>query len=118
VRNSLSHLPDFVAACLECFRRKLPTGIYNLTNGGSVTTREVAHLLRNHDLAKREFEFFRDEVEFMKTAAIAPRSSCVLDNSKAIRAGLGLPSVTAALEQAMNSWQWEANTPLSTTVVT
>jgi dTDP-4-dehydrorhamnose reductase len=39
--NSLSHRGDFVAACLDLWRKRAPFGTYNLTNPGFVSTRQV-----------------------------------------------------------------------------
>ena len=35
--NSLSHLDDFVRACLDLWERQAPFGIYNMTNPGAVS---------------------------------------------------------------------------------
>lgn len=120
VRNSLSHLEDFIAACWATFERKLPTGIYNVTNHGSVTTREVVEMIRAEGARRRaagdvasaarmekEFSFFESEAEFMKIAAVAPRSSCVLDTSKAAQHGLPLRPVREALADSLRRWVWE-----------
>ena len=39
--NSISHRADFVRACLDLWELRAPFGIYNVTNPGFVTTREV-----------------------------------------------------------------------------
>ena len=39
--NSISHRGDFVRACLDLWERRAPFGIYNVTNPGFVTTRQV-----------------------------------------------------------------------------
>ncbi len=44
--NSLSHRGDFVAACLELWRRRAPFGIYNVTNPGFVTSRQVVEMIQ------------------------------------------------------------------------
>ncbi len=103
-RNSLSHLDDFAQACVDCVIKRVPFGTYNLTNTGSVTTREVVAMLRSSIASDRHFEFFVDEDEFMREAAIAPRSNCVLDNGKAIRAGIRIRSVQEAIEDAIVQW--------------
>ncbi len=105
--NSLSHLPEFVAAGLDCLERRLPCGIYNLTNPGSVTTREVAGWIQESGVSDKAFEFFQSEEEFMSRAAITPRSNCVLDSSKAIAAGLKLTDVPLAVKRSLAQWQAE-----------
>lgn len=103
--NSISDLNELVRACIDCLVRELPTGIYNLTNPGAITTREVTELLRFHGLTDKRFSFFEDEAEFMQQAASAPRSNCVLDSSKALNAGLELTEVQAAISRALEGWQ-------------
>ena len=103
--NSLSNLSEFVTACLDCFELGVPFGIYNLTNPGSVTTREVVALIQASGLSQKAFEFFENESQFMAQAAIAPRSNCVLDSSKALQAGLRLTEIRQSIRQALNSWQ-------------
>ena len=43
--NSISHRGDFVRACLDLWERRAPFGIYNVTNPGFVTTRQVVDLV-------------------------------------------------------------------------
>lgn len=106
--NSLSNLPEFVTAALNCFEKQVPYGIYNLTNPGSVTTSEVVQLLRETGVCDREFEYFQDEEEFMSLAAATPRSNCVLDSSKAAAAGLNMTDVHQSLRNSLENWIPEA----------
>lgn len=105
VRNSLTNLDDFVKCCLVCIEQDVPYGIYNVTNGGSVTTKEVVEILKENLAPKRQFNFFEDEAEFMRDAAIAPRSNTVLDNQKALDAGLPLRPIRESLEDAVKNWR-------------
>jgi hypothetical protein len=43
----------------------------------------------------------------MSVAAVAPRSNCVLDVTKALQAGLQLRPVEEAIADALRNWQWE-----------
>ena len=104
-RNSLTYLDDFAQSCLACIHGDVPFGVYNLTNGGSVSTREVIELIKTHLLPEKEFHFFKDEAEFMEQAAITPRSNTVLDNTKALNAGLPMRPVRQALEDALSNWK-------------
>jgi dTDP-4-dehydrorhamnose reductase len=121
VRNSLSHLGDFVSSAWTTMQQRLPYGIYNLTNPGSVTTTEVVELIRKEGETRRskgdifsaermqkKFAFFESEEEFMKTNAIAPRSSCVLDTTKAETLHLPLRPIHDALNDSLQRWVWEA----------
>ena len=103
--NSLSQLDEFADACVASWTQRVPFGTYNLTNPGSVTTRDVVRLIQKHGLSKRDFQFFESDDQFMKLAAKTPRSNCVLDSTKAIAAGLPLSPIEEALEKAMKNWQ-------------
>ena len=103
--NSLSELDEFVNACIDSYRREIPFGTYNLTNPGSVLTNDVTRLIEESGLVSKKFLFFRSEQEFMRVAAKAPRSNCVLDSSKAIAAGLQLSPVEDAIRNCLANWQ-------------
>ena len=85
--NSISELQEFVEASLLCWERRVPFGIYNMTNPGSVTTREVVDLIKKSGVCDREFDFFSSEDEFMRVAASTPRSNCVMNSDKLRRCG-------------------------------
>ncbi|MCX7396156.1 MAG: sugar nucleotide-binding protein [Planctomycetales bacterium] len=102
--NSLSQLDEFADACVASWTQRVPFGTYNLTNPGSVTTRDVVRLIQKHGLSNRDFQFFESDDQFMKLAAKTPRSNCVLDSTKAIAAGLPLSPIEDALESAMKHW--------------
>lgn len=108
VRNSLSQLEEFTLACVASWTKRVPFGVYNMTNPGSVTTRELVELIRKHMISTKAFRFFESEEEFMQLAAKTPRSSCVLDASKAVAAGLTLSDVQSAIEMALRDWKASA----------
>lgn len=99
VRNSLSYLPDFVGACIDCHSSKLPYGIYNMTNPGSVLTSDIVEAL-----GRRVVTYYADTSEFMRDVT-TPRSSCVLDCTKALKAGLHLRPVEEAIQEAVSEWR-------------
>ncbi|HEX8297290.1 MAG TPA: sugar nucleotide-binding protein [Chthoniobacteraceae bacterium] len=103
--NSLSQLDEFVRASWECWEKRVPFGIYNVTNPGSVTTREVVDLIKASGVCTKEFEFFADETDFMQKAAKTPRSNCVLDSSKLAAAGIAMTEVHDAVADALRRWQ-------------
>ena len=103
--NSLSHLNEFVGACWESWEKRVPFGIYNVTNTGAVTTHEVVQAIRKHLMPQRDFNFFEDEDEFMKLAASTPRSNCMLDNSKLCETGIAMSHVNDAIEMALLNWR-------------
>ncbi len=102
--NSVSELHEFVAATFACWEKRVPFGTYNVTNPGSVTTREVVDLIRQSGVCRKEFAFFASEEEFMKVAAKTPRSNCVLDSSKLEKAGIRLTEVHEAIARSLGRW--------------
>lgn len=104
-RNSISQLAEFVAATLACWEKRIPFGTYNVTNPGAITTREVVDLILRSGVCKKDFVFFKDEDEFMRTAAKTPRSNCVMDASKLARAGIVMTEVHEAVARDLRNWQ-------------
>jgi dTDP-4-dehydrorhamnose reductase len=102
--NSVSHRGDFARAALDLWDKRAPFGIYNITNPGWITTRQVVELVQRHLKLDRTFEFFTDDTEFYSGAARAPRSNCVLDISKLLSAGVKIRPVQDALEDALRNW--------------
>jgi dTDP-4-dehydrorhamnose reductase len=95
--NSVSHLEESCQKCIECFTKDVEPGIYNITNPGSITTSQVTEWMIEQGLTEKKFNFFKTEEEFMLKAAKTPRSNCVLDTSKAEKAGIGMRPVEEAM---------------------
>ncbi len=95
--NSVSHLEEFVKKCVKCLEKEVEPGIYNMTNSGFVTTSQVTGWMLEAGLTDKQFQFFDDEEQFMSKAAKTPRSNCVLDTTKAKKAGVGMRSVEEAM---------------------
>ena len=103
--NSVSHLDEFVQKCLECFDKEVEPGIFNMTNPGSITTRQVTAWMHEQGLTNKHFKFFEDEEQFMNKAAKTPRSNCVLDTTKAKKAGIGMRTVEEAMRESMGKME-------------
>ena len=99
--NSISHIDDYINSCLSSFTQECEPGIYNLTNSGSITTREVVEWMKEEGVTDKEFNFFENEEDFMAKAAITPRSNCVMDTSKAERNGIALRPVEEAVRDSL-----------------
>lgn len=102
--NSLSHRADFAAGCLDLWQKRAPYGIYNMTNPGFVTARQVVDMMQKILKPARPFEFWKDDEEFYRTAAKTPRSNCILDAGKALAAGAQLRPVEDALVDSLKNW--------------
>lgn len=103
-RNSLSQVQEFAASCISGWQREIPFGIYNLTNPGSISTREVTEMMTASGGISKQFKFFPNDDEFYQQAATAPRSNCILDSSKATAAGIGMSPIREALEKTLRKW--------------
>ncbi|MDG1138819.1 MAG: sugar nucleotide-binding protein [Opitutales bacterium] len=99
--NSVSHLDEFVEKCVDCFEKDIEPGVYNMTNQGPVTTRQVTEWMIEEGVTDKGFKFFENEEQFMQKAAKTPRSNCVLDTSKAEKAGIGMRPVEEAMRDSM-----------------
>jgi dTDP-4-dehydrorhamnose reductase len=103
--NSISQLQEFAAATLACWEKRVPFGKYNVTNPGRVTTREVVDQILASGVQKKEYQFFKDESEFMKLAAKTPRSNCVLSSAKLTSVGIRMTEVHEAIARDLKRWQ-------------
>lgn len=101
-RNSLSHRADFAKYTIDLIEQKVPFGIYNVTNKGSVTTKEVVELMQEHLKINKEFKFFSKLDNFMQEVT-APRSNCVLDTSK-IEQYIPIRTAQEALKDALSKY--------------
>ncbi|MGD0348717.1 MAG: sugar nucleotide-binding protein [Verrucomicrobiota bacterium] len=103
--NSISHLDEFVRACLELWERQAPFGIYNVVNPGAITTRRIVEMIQRILKPDRRFEFWKNDEEFYRCQAKTPRSNCILDASKLLSLGVRMRPVEEALEDALERWQ-------------
>lgn len=103
--NSISHRADFARACLDLWEKSAPFGVYNVTNPGYVSTRQVVDMIQRILKPARQFEFWANDAEFYRVAANTPRSNCLLDTTKLTSAGVRLRSVNEALEDSLHHWR-------------
>ena len=103
--NSISHLSEFASSSFACWEKQVPFGIYNITNPGEITTRQMVELIKAADVSDKDFKFFDNEADFMQSAAVAPRSNCTLDSSKLASVGIKMTPVTECVEDCLRNWQ-------------
>ena len=102
--NSISQLEEFVESTFACWEKRVPFGIYNITNPGYVTTREVVDLIKKTGVSNKDFQFFKDESQFMTLAAKTPRSNCTMNSSKLASVGIKMTEVHEAVERDLRRW--------------
>jgi dTDP-4-dehydrorhamnose reductase len=104
--NSVSHLQEFVAVTYQTWEKGLEPGVYNVTNPGSITTRQVTEWIEESGIAPgKSYQFFESEDNFLKTAAKTPRSNCTMDTSKLRATGIPIRPVELAIKDALANWQ-------------
>jgi len=103
-RNSISHLEEFALSCWKTWAQRVPFGTYHVTNPGSILTSEIVDMIRKSSVSAKEFSFFESEEEFMKCAAITPRSNCVLSTEKLSSVGITMTEVHEAVERSLAEW--------------
>ena len=105
--NSISHRTDFVRACLDMWERRVPSGIYNMTNPGFVTTGQVVAVIQKILKPAKRFEFWANDEEFYHLAVKTPRSNCVMNVSKLLSTGVRMRPVIEAIEESLKNWKPE-----------
>tara|TARA_Y100001938_G_scaffold134528_1_gene195111 strand:+ start:2568 stop:3467 length:900 start_codon:yes stop_codon:yes gene_type:complete len=107
LENSVSHRQDFVKACLETWASSADYGIYNVVNSESINARDTVELIRKHLPFDKEVKFMEDAEKFYETVkVVAPRSNCVLDNSK-IQNIYKMRNAYEAIEESLKNWTKE-----------
>ena len=103
--NSLTHRGDFGRAVLAFATGKVSGGIYNMTNPGYVSTREVVEEIRKRLKPGWCPNFWSGDDEFYRFGAGTPRSNCLLDVNKSRQAHVALRPLAGALEDSFARWQ-------------
>ena len=67
----------------------------------SLKAHQVTEWMRDEEVMDKNSRFFEDEEQFMNKAAKTPRSNCVLDTTKAEKAGIGMRPVEEAMRESM-----------------
>lgn len=96
--NSFSHLQEFVEAIYKLYTQNAG-GVFNVTQPGYMTTKEVVELLQKYNLVT-EKQYFKSIEEFEAICA-APRSNCVLDSSYLSAWNITLTPIRQAMEDAI-----------------
>jgi len=103
--NSISQLQEFAAAGVESLVRRLPGGLYNVTNPGAITTAEAVEMIRKSGLCDKEFQYFQNEANFLSAPGRVKRASCILSCEKLAAAGIKMREVHDSVEWSLQHWQ-------------
>lgn len=101
--NSITNVDEFVKVCWECVDKKVPYGIYNITNHGDISAYKILEIMKKYGIRKDKYEYFESELAF-KPYIKTPRSNCVLDTSKLKQNDLFINTVETSLEKTLEQW--------------
>ncbi len=101
--NSVSNKQEFVSACIQTITKQVPYGIYNVTNGGSITTKGITEKFKNTIAKDKNFTFV-EEAEFYKNVVKTPRSNCVMSNEKLLSTGIKMRTADEAFDYCLKNW--------------
>ena len=78
-----------------------------MVNPGYISSREVVEEIQRCLKPTWEAQFWHNDDEFYRFGAITPRSNCILDTTKILKAGIRIRSVGEALGDALTRWHPE-----------
>ena len=78
-------------------------------NPGYISTREVVEKIRKLLKPDWKAQFWQSDDEFYRFGAVTPRSNCILDTTKILKAGIKIRPVAEALAEALGRWVPEKN---------
>ena len=105
--NSVSHREEFVEACISLALFGSEYGIYNVTNSGYVTTKDVVECIKKNLGVVKDYTYWENDEEFYSKGAATPRSNCVMDNVKLLSTGIDMRHCMDAIEMSLRSWKPE-----------
>ena len=94
--NSMTVIDDLIKATIT-LAEKRKTGIYNITNPGSITHKEILDMYK--EVVNPNFTYTLIPTEMLKTKA--GRSNCVLNTDKLAREGIHLAPVHEAVKKVL-----------------
>ena len=78
-----------------------------MVNPGYVSTQEVVEKIRSRLLPSWNTTFWQSDDEFYRFGAVTPRSNCILDTTKILKAGIKIRSVDESMQEALARWTQE-----------
>ena len=103
IRNSLSYIDQLINCILDSYNLGIEYGIYNITNPGAVKASDIMNILKWYNVQIEEPSYITEEQ--LLGMVKAPRSNCILDSTKALRAGLILSDCLTMIEKSIREWK-------------
>lgn len=104
---SVSHLNEFVHACLELWEIHASFGTYNVVNPGAVTIQSIVELALHMLKSDSDIEILRSdgELEPSPDALSSTCSSYILDATKLLATGIIMRPAGEALKSSLRKWR-------------
>lgn len=91
--NSLSHRGDYVKACLDMWEKRVPCGVYNCVNKGSISAEQIISEMVSYGIHNGDCEFVP-----------GPVTGSTLSTAKLEATGVKIRHVREALEDSLKNW--------------
>lgn len=96
--NSMSVIDDLIAATVQLIKKK-KTGIYNVTNPGSITHKEILDMYK--EIVDPSFTYTLMDTKELNEVTKAGRSNCILNTEKLAQEGIVLPEIHDAVRNVL-----------------
>ncbi len=105
--NSVSHSRGILSKMYRVFYQRCGARDLQYDQSGKHNHKPGHRMDDQGRTTDKKFKFFNSEEEFMTKAAIAPRSNCVLDTTKAEKAGIAMRPVEEAMIDSIRRMRLE-----------
>ena len=97
--NSMTCIEDFSEFIAKILEKPIPIGVYNVTNPGAPTTRDITGVFKEYNLVNDNWNYI--SLEELKKYTTTGRSNCVLSTQKIDDLGLSLPRTLTSLNKCI-----------------
>ena len=103
IPNSVTYIPDLMTIAKTLMDRK-DTGIFNVSNKGAITYREILEMYKNIVDPLYELPIFIG-LEELKNLIVAGRSNCILNIDKLSQKGIQVRNTEEALKECFQEYK-------------
>jgi len=100
--NSMTVIDDLIDATIKLIEKR-KTGIYNVTNPGSITHKEILDMYK--ELVDPDFEYILMDLDELAKVTKAGRSNCILNTDKLKKEGIYLPEIHEAIRGVLKNYK-------------
>ncbi len=100
--NSMTVIDDLINAVIELIEKR-KTGIYNVTNPGEITHKEILDMYK--ELVDPNFKYTLISLEELNKITKAGRSNCILNTRKLEEEGIKLPEIHETVRMVLKNYK-------------